>query len=390
MPAPLVEQAVIDAWDHGNALLKYISPNDTGITGGHQCGFYLPKHSWRMFTVNPPRKGKNAEQMVEVLWQGDFTTRSCIKWYGVGTRSEYRITRFGRDFPFLTEDNVGDLFVLIRTGESTFKAFVFDRAADIEDIQASLGVEVTGTVGIFTGVRKTEETEDDCINKHFRGFVEKLRAFPDTSSFSSTTLKALLDCMPRFGSFSPDIRLMALIENEYSLFRMAEKLLCQDEIFRRYRSVDDFLSTASRIMNRRKSRAGRSLENHVGYILRDTKVPFQARVTVDGVPDILIPGKDAYLDKDWPLDRLFAVGVKTTCKDRWRQVLNEAKRVPRKHILTIQHGISAKQLVEIRDSGVSLVVPKALHSLYPAVPGMQILSLDGFITTVRRSLALAS
>ena len=390
MPAPLVEQAVIDAWDHGNALLKYISPNDTGITGGHQCGFYLPKHSWRMFTVNPPRKGKNAEQMVEVLWQGDFTTRSCIKWYGVGTRSEYRITRFGRDFPFLTEDNVGDLFVLIRTGESTFKAFVVDRAADIEDIQASLGVEVTGTVGIFTGVRKTEETEDDCINKHFRGFVEKLRAFPDTSSFSSTTLKALLDCMPRFGSFSPDIRLMALIENEYSLFRMAEKLLCQDEIFRRYRSVDDFLSTASRIMNRRKSRAGRSLENHVGYILRDTKVPFQARVTVDGVPDILIPGKDAYLDKDWPLDRLFAVGVKTTCKDRWRQVLNEAKRVPRKHILTIQHGISAKQLVEMRDSGVSLVVPKALHSLYPAVPGMQILSLDGFITTVRRSLALAS
>ena len=390
MPAPLVEQAVIDAWDHGNALLKYISPNDTGITGGHQCGFYLPKHSWRMFTVNPPRKGKNAEQMVEVLWQGDFTTRSCIKWYGVGTRSEYRITRFGRDFPFLTEDNVGDLFVLIRTDESTFKAFVFDRAADIEDIQASLGVEVTGTVGIFTGVRKTEETEDDCINKHFRGFVEKLRAFPDTSSFSSTTLKALLDCLPRFGSFSPDIRLMALIENEYSLFRMAEKLLCQDEIFRRYRSVDDFLSTASRIMNRRKSRAGRSLENHVGYILRDTKVPFQARVTVDGVPDILIPGKDAYLDKDWPLDRLFAVGVKTTCKDRWRQVLNEAKRVPRKHILTIQHGISAKQLVEMRDSGVSLVVPKALHSLYPAVPGMQILSLDGFITTVRRSLALAS
>lgn len=390
MPTPLVEQAVIDAWDHGNAILKYISPNDTGKTGGHQCGYYLPKHSWRMFTVNPPRKGKNAEQMVEVLWQGDLKTQSCIKWYGVGTRSEYRLTRFGRDFPFLTEDNVGDLLVLIRTGESSFKAYVFDLPDDVEDIQASLGVEVTGTLAIFTGIRKTEETEDDCINRHFRVFVEKLREFPDTTSFSSTALKALLDCLPRFGSLSPDIRLMALIENEYSLFRMAERFLCQDEIFRQFRSIDDFLSTASRIMNRRKARAGRSLENHVGYILKDTKIPFQARVAVDGIPDILIPGKEAYMDKDWPTDKLFAVGVKTTCKDRWRQVLNEAKRIRRKHILTIQHGISARQLVEMRDSGVSLVVPKALHSLYPAVPDMQILSINGFIDAVRRSLATGS
>lgn len=390
MPSPLVEQAVIDAWDYGNAILKFISPNDTGKTGAHQCGYYLPKHSWRMFTDNPPRKGKNAEQMVEILWQGNLTTRSCIKWYGVGTRSEYRLTRFGRDFPFLTEDNVGDLLVLIRTGESSFKAFVFDLSDDVEDIQASLGVEVTGTLGIFTGIKKVEETEDDCINRHFRAFVKKLRDFPDTSSFSNTTLKAMLDCIPQFCSFSTDKRLMALIENEYSLFRMAERFLCQNEICRQYRSVEDFLSTASRIMNRRKSRAGRSLENHVGYILKDIKIPFQARADVDGRPDILIPGKEAYLNKNWPVDKLFAVGVKTTCKDRWRQVLNEARRIRRKHILTIQHGISAKQLEEMRDSGVSLVVPKSLHALYPAVSGMQILSLNGFVAVVQRSLAIGS
>lgn len=390
MPAPLVERAVIDAWDHRNAILKFISPNDTGRTGAHQCGFYLPKHSWRMFTVNPPRKGRNAEQMVEVRWQGDLTTKSCIKWYGVGTRSEYRLTRFGRDFPFLTEDNVGDLLVLIRTGESSFEAFVFDLPDDIEDIQARLGVEVTGTVGIFTGVRRAEETEDDCISRHFRTFVGRMRAFPDTTSFSDTTLRALLDCIPRFGTLSPDVRLMSLIRSEYSLFRMAERSLCQDEICRQYRSVDDFLATASRIMNRRKARAGRSLENHVGYILRDRDVPYQARVSVDGVPDIVIPGKDAYLDRNWPSNKLFAVGIKTTCKDRWRQVLNEAKRVRNKHILTIQRGISATQLAEMRDAGVSLVVPQELHPLYPTVTGMQILSIDGFVTDVRRRLGLPS
>lgn len=390
MPSALVEQAVIDAWDHGNALLKYISPNDTGKTGGHQCGYYLPKHSWGMFTVNPPKRGENAEEMVEILWQGDFKTNSCIKWYGVGTRSEYRLTRFGRDFPFLNDDNIGNLLVLIKTGASIFNAYVFDLPDDIDDIQASLGVEVTETIAMFSGIKKTEETEDDCINRHFREFAGKLKMFPTTTAFSTTTLKALIDCSPQFVAQSPDIRLMTLIDREYSLFRMAERIICQNEICRQHRSVDDFLATASRIMNRRKARAGRSLENHVGYILTGAKIPFQARVDVDGKPDIIIPGKEAYLDRNWPTKKLFAVGIKTTCKDRWRQVLNEAKRVQHKHILTIQHGISSKQLTEMRDSHVSLVVPKALHSLYPSVPDMQILSINNFISLVRKSLSLSS
>ncbi len=387
MPSPLVEKAVIDAWDNNNAILKFTSPNDTGKTGGHQCGYYLPKKAWRKFTVNPPTKGTNAEQTVEIVWQGQLTTTSRIKWYGTGTRSEYRLTRFGRDFPYLTEDNVGDLLVLIRTGESSFNAYVFDLPDDVDDIQASLGIEVTGTIAIFSGIRAEEETEDDCVNREFRTFVERLSDFPDTATFSGITLKALLDCFPRFKTFSSDKCLTSLMEYEYSLFRMAERFLCEHEVCRIYRSIDDFLSTAARIMNRRKSRAGRSLENHVGYILTNNRIPFKPRAEVDGRPDILIPGKKAYLDKSWPVDKLFAVGIKTTCKDRWRQVLNEAKRVSNKHILTTQRGISARQLVEMRDSRVTLIVPKSLHPLYPAVSGMSILSLNGFINEVQRRLA---
>ena len=38
------------------ALLKIISPNDAGITGTHQCGFYLPKSVWQHFTGISPEK----------------------------------------------------------------------------------------------------------------------------------------------------------------------------------------------------------------------------------------------------------------------------------------------------------------------------------------------
>jgi type II restriction enzyme len=94
-------------------------------------------------------------------------------------------------------------------------------------------------------------------------------------------------------------------------------------------------------MNRRKSRAGWSLENHVEHILTEAKIPYTARPKeVEGEPDILIPSVEAYLDKKYPRDRLCLLGVKTTCKDRWRQVLHEGEGITRKHILTMQRGIS--------------------------------------------------
>ena len=41
------------------------------------------------------------------------------------------------------------------------------------------------------------------------------------------------------------------------------------------------------------------------------------------------------------------LAVKTTAKDRWRQVLVEAERVETKHLLTLQEGISEIQYAQI-------------------------------------------
>ncbi len=391
MISPFCERAIADCGQFGNAILKFISRNDVDATGGHQYGFLLPKPVWQMYTELPPEKGVNSEQLVRVLWQDGRTTDSRIVWYGKETRSEYRFTRFGRDFPFRTFDNVGDLLVLIRRSRDEFSAYVLDEDEDIEEITAALGVEIIKTWGAFRSDVEPQiegETEDECVNSYYRKFVADLERFPSGRIFSQTTLQALTECVQGFNAFSPDEALVRAVDAEYQLFRLAERQICQPEISRLFRSVDDFLKTASSIMNRRKSRAGRALENHFEYLLNRAGIPHQIRPqTIEGKPDVVIPGEAAYHDGSYPLENLYIVGVKTTCKDRWRQVLNEAERVPQKHIMTMQAGISEKQLAQMHKASVSLIVPHSLHSLYPKKREISLFSVEGFIDSVRAQLS---
>jgi EcoRII C terminal/Restriction endonuclease EcoRII, N-terminal len=386
MQSPFCELAIESALRYGNALLKFISPNDVGQTGGHQYGFYLPKSVYQMFTPQPPLKGAVTKHPIRIVWQDDIATDSVITWYGAKTRSEYRLTRFGRGFPYLVHDMVGDLLVLIRKTEDEFLAFVLDLEDDIETIQEILGVRVTDSWGIYQDGVERFETEDECIERRFREFVKNLTQFPQGSVFSSQARAALQECLETYHSMTADDRITACMDAEYRLFKMGERQICQDEVVRLFRDVDDFLKTASSILNRRKSRAGRSLENHVEQVLLDSGIPHKMRPRIDGKPDIIIPNEASYHDIAYPLEKLLVVGVKTTCKDRWRQVLNEGKRVSKKYILTVQPGISSNQLIEMRDANVTLVVPKSLHKKYPAVENMSMLSVEQFVTTARETI----
>lgn len=387
MLSPTGERAVADALTVGKALLKFISPNDAGLTGSHQCGFYLPLGAWEMFTPQQPEDGVNHKHLVNILWQDGRTTESAVTWYGKKTRHEYRLTRFGREFPFLNADSVGNLLVLIPTSLTEFRAYVLDLEADIDDIQASLGVEVIDTWGVYEFGRDHIEDENECIDRHFRTFAAEVEDFPSGDRFAAATREALLACIADFVASPADEQLMRAVEAEYALFRIVERHLCSPQIQRLFKSVDDFLKTAASIMNRRKSRAGRSFENHVEFILRDTGIPFDVRPEIDGRPDMVIPSAKAYLDPDYPVDRLLVVALKTTCKDRWRQILNEGTRVPRKHLITMQQGISTNQLTEMVTANVSLIVPSSLHRRYPADNPMEIKTLDAFVADVKRVVA---
>ena len=77
------------------------------------------------------------------------------------------------------------------------------------------------------------------------------------------------------------------------------------------------------------------------------------------------------------------LAVKTTYRDRWRQILNEADRIMTKHLLTLQEGVSVCQFQEMKDSGVRLVVPAGLKASYPADIRPELVTLENFIGDVR-------
>jgi len=79
---------------------------------------------------------------------------------------------------------------------------------------------------------------------------------------------------------------------------------------------------------------------------------------------------------------LFIVAAKTTCKDRWRQVLQEGPRVHTKYLLTLQEGISPSQLMEMKRAGVVIVVPQSLFGSYVEPDEGGILSLQAFLDLV--------
>lgn len=381
-----VESAISDALSSGHALCKFIKRNDVGATGAHQCGFHLPKPAWTLFSPHAPIKGRVDKSPVHIRWPHGITTQSVVTWYGAKTRSEYRLTCFGRRFPWMDERYVGCLLVLVPYSFNHFSAHVLETDADIELLKTALGIETFGGWGIFSRAPAGPDGEDECIERVIERTVTALDAFPDGRWMASQARDAVRHCAGVSLPASADDKLLKWISVEYRLFRRLETKLALPSIRRPFTDLDAFMDVAATVMNRRKSRAGHSLENHVEELLRLDGLPFDRQPRIDGnvKPDLLIPGKAAYENPSFPVSRLVVAGLKTTCKDRWRQILNESKRIPEKHLITLQEGISANQLLEMREANVTLVVPKAFHKSYDLRTGIRLLSIDGFLTKLHR------
>lgn len=100
-------------------------------------------------------------------------------------------------------------------------------------------------------------------------------------------------------------------------------------------------------------------------------------------PDFLFPGQSEYRDLTFPAERLTMLGSKSTLKDRWRQVLSEAERIPDKHLLTLEPGISENQTNEMRTKHLQLVIPRSIQSSFRAAQRHWLISVRDFIATVK-------
>ena len=108
-----------------------------------------------------------------------------------------------------------------------------------------------------------------------------------------------------------------------------------------------------------------------------------ARTEGTSKPDFLFPGAAEYHDAAFDPLHLTMLGVKSTLKDRWRQVLAEAQRIDRKHLLTLEPGISVGQTDEMMRQSLQLVVPSQLHPTFTARQAGWLMTFGAFVDLVR-------
>ncbi|WP_433685996.1 type II restriction endonuclease [Klebsiella pneumoniae] len=90
--------------------------------------------------------------------------------------------------------------------------------------------------------------------------------------------------------------------------------------------MDEFIALANSVSNRRKSRAGKSLELHLEHLFIEHGLRhFATQAITEGTQKTRFFPQG--LNHDTASENLRMLAVKTTCKDRWRQILNEADTI---------------------------------------------------------------
>ncbi len=210
-------------------------------------------------------------------------------------------------------------------------------------------------------------------------------SFPTTLVFSEYARSTLSDVAAEDDA---DAAIVAWMQREELLFRTLERHLLSDRLQRlqvdHKIDPDAFMKLAMSFQQRRKSRAGSALENHLEAVFGAHGVTYsRTAVTENNLrPDFVLPSIQHYRDATFPAARLTVLAAKTTCKDRWRQILNEAARVEIKHLLTLEPSISENQTAEMRLERVQLVLPKSLHATYAAIQRPWLMSMKMFIELV--------
>lgn len=377
----------IDAVLKGQAsFCKFLSANDSGETGGHQSGILISKSAKSMlFTDDEMRDNHILKKTGKIRWQDDYETNCTFTWYE--SKNELRITGFGRGLSPLRVEFTGALFVMVKDSPEDYQGFIFNTDEDITEFLDSFGLTPAETNRPIELNRVTPEMrEKQAIDEFIAGLTVD---FP--SSFEMSQAARLIQYAVylnrRLTITDPDNALLRWTEEEYTLFRAIEHARYGGIVARGFNTVDDFVVMANQVLNRRKSRAGKSLEHHLSAIFDENQIRYTAQAVTEGnkKPDFLFPSEEAYHDMTFSIDKLCTLAAKTTCKDRWRQILNEADRLrdEHKYLCTMQQGISAAQMDEMQAEKVILVVPKPYIKAYPRDRQDRIWTLGRFVGYVK-------
>jgi hypothetical protein len=325
-----------------------------------------------------------------------------LTWYDARhqhpTRSEYRL--YYQDSDCFNKAAPEDLMIICKNRDDTVTMFIAKNGDTFENQLfwlfgiKSESVSTTGKTKIIGGNLELdyfssiilekigislEKPGDFLLDKILEKFPA---AFPKTSEFSEFSRSFVKDVDPLDDI---DLAITEWLDHEEYLFRVFEKYIVDKKLKVGFADVEDFISFSLSVQNRRKSRAGFALENHLIYALDTLKIKYSFNKVTENKakPDFIFPGINEYHDKLFPINLLTMLGVKTSCKDRWRQVLAEANRISNKHLFTLEPGISSSQTNEMTHHKLQLIVPQKIFPTYTEDQRKRLMNLNEFIEHVK-------
>ena len=327
-----------------------------------------------------------------------------VTWYDARrkhpTRTEYRL--YYKDNPAIRRASTGDLMVLANSDDLGLLILFAKRGSTIESqLKWLFGFEepdrsgyavskgernrigavasrILGMIGIETRAPLSADVYlDDMINRFGHEFPRGL----DFTTYSVSTLKDL------DWAFDPDGSLLACYEREEMLFKVFERHLLEKDLapyLNGQLDVDGVLKTTMSTFQRRKSRAGTAFEHQLEFLFKGRGIHYSAQPYTEGKskPDFIFPSIECYRDSSFPSANLTMLGAKTTIKERWRQVLEEADRIDCKHLITLEPAVSTDYTNAMRDCKLQLVIPAQLFPTYTLLQQDWLMDVGSFCEMV--------
>ena len=380
-----ISKVIEDSSESEKIYCKFLSPNDSGETGGHQSGFLVSKTAYSiLFDKQGQKGGAIKKAAATIYWFDNYETPANFIYYG--SKDEYRVTSNRIPFPSTNPDYTGALLIFLKKHTGQYKAYIFNTDDEINEILNYFGITPAETNRLINTESNPEEKEKLAIQE----FIKSLTTdFPSSEqmSFEAQRIQNLVFDHNEYIQLKPDDKLLDWTEVEYRLFRAIEHDRYASLIKNGFSDVEKFIELANQALNRRKSRAGKSLEHHLSSLFTGNSITFTSQGITEGnkKPDFIFPSIESYHNASFPVEKLASLAAKTTCKDRWRQVLNEADRLrsQNKFLCTLQQGISSAQLEEMKSEKVVLVVPARYIKTYPQKYQTDIWSVKKFIEYIK-------
>lgn len=381
-------------------FIKKLARNDCSWADGsglHQSGIYIPREIreagfFPALTSNNPDKPHIFDARFLTFWPATGETkRSALKHYS-NKGSEMHFTRVPRDeFSGLTPASwlLGGR-LKERADSFSYWFRTIDSASDESQLlESAFDLDATFHFGVFSpddieakSFTKDNELIAELSNALREGrlpeFVNDASNMPSSEVFARMAQDKWLsdndqiDLNP-FRTSCPGDAIMSISRDiEYSLYKNAElryraaqalNVLASDSgglasaVVRGFPSLDAIFLSAAQT---RKSRAGRSFEQHIGRLFEDAKISYQEQAIISSRrPDFVLPDIVTLKSHDRDYIDAMIVSLKTTLRERWKQLSMEHFNSA-VILATVDDRVSSSTINDMENNGIQLMVPESL------------------------------